>query len=210
MSKVWIFTPKIYSLLDSAFFGKGEILQRIVNSDLWFDYISCTRLLTWICKIVSIVFSRSLSFVENPAAMKMASYQQRIPLKGTEDSIDYFTDVLKSTKDQVGVNSAEVLLRAMVFWHHGGGFRFLNQFPTSASKRNNGRVSRIFYLQVLTTADIMEKINTELDRVRRGYALKSLLDTQNVGRAEFLLEALIFILEVFKTNRTSINRYDPS
>ena len=152
-------------------------------------------------------FARSLSFVENPTAMKMASYQQRIPLKGTEDSIDYFTDVLKSTKDQVGVNSAEVLLRAMVFWHHGGGFRFLNQFPTSASKRNNGRFSRIFYLQVLTTADIMEQINTELDRVRRGYALKSLLDTQNVGRAEFLLEALIFILEVFKTNRTSINRY---
>ena len=137
----------------------------------------------------------------------MASYQQRIPLKGTEDSIDYFTDILKSTKDQVGVNSAEVLLRAMVFWHHKGGFRYLNTFPTSASKRNNGRVSRIFYLQVLTTPDIMEQINTELDRVRRGYALKSLLDTQNVGRAEFLLEALIFILEVFKMYRTSSNRW---
>ena len=62
MSEFWIFTPKIYSLLDSAFFGKGEILQRIVNSDLWFDYISCTRLLTWICKIVSIVFC-TLSFL---------------------------------------------------------------------------------------------------------------------------------------------------
>lgn len=71
-------------------------------------------------------FALSLSFLcRNPTAMNMASYQQRIPLKGTEDSIDYFTDVLRSTKDQVGVNSAEVLLRAMVFWHHGGGFRFL-------------------------------------------------------------------------------------
>ena len=135
--------------------------------------------------------------------MKMASYQQRIPLKGTEDSIDYFTDILRTTKDQVGVNSAEVLLKSMVFWHHGGGFRYLNNFPSSASKRNNGRISRIFYLQVLTTPEIMEQINSELDRVKRGYALKSLLDTQNVGRAEFLLEALIFILEVFKTHRTT-------
>ena len=28
----------------------------------------------------------------------MASYQQRIPLKGTEESIDFFTNVLKATK----------------------------------------------------------------------------------------------------------------
>ena len=29
---------------------------------------------------------------------QMASYQQRIPLKGTEESIDFFTNVLKATK----------------------------------------------------------------------------------------------------------------
>ena len=127
-----------------------------------------------------------------------ASYQQRIPLKGTEESIDYFTNVLKATKDEVKVNSAEVLLRALAFWHTGGGAALLHRIQSSASKRNCGRVSRVFYLQVLTTPDIMEQINTYLDRVRRGYALKSLLDSLHVGRAEFLLEALIFIIECYK------------
>ena len=37
-----------------------------------------------------------------------------------------------------------------------------------------------------------------LDRLQRAYALKSLLDSQAIGRAEFLLEALIFIIECFK------------
>ena len=145
-----------------------------------------------------------------------ASYQQRIPLKGTEESIDFFTNVLKATKNAVGVNSAEALLRALVFWqnNHGGGNgnKLLNRHPCSAAQRNCGRISRIFYLQVLTTPDIMEQINAHLDRVRRGYALKSLLDSHAVGRAEFLLEALIFIIECFKefSNISSSNiiRYE--
>lgn len=130
--------------------------------------------------------------------MAPASYQQRIPLKGTEDSIDYFTNILRATKSSIGVNSAEVLLKALIFWHNSAT-PLLNKHECSAGQRNCcGRMSRIFYLQVLTTPDIMEQINSHLDRVRRGYALKSLLDSQHVGRAEFLLEALIFILEVFK------------
>ena len=51
----------------------------------------------------------------------------------------------------------------------------------------------------------MDQINTHLDRVRRGYALKLMLDKCNVGRAEFLLEALIFIIECFKEFKP--NRY---
>ena len=126
----------------------------------------------------------------------MASYQQRIPLKGTEESIDYFTNVLKETKNKKSCNSAEALLRALVFWQKNNNL--LNKHACSAAQRNCGRVSRIFYLQVLTTPDIMEQINSQLDRIRRGYALKSLLDNHAVGRAEFLLEALIFIIECFK------------
>ena len=130
----------------------------------------------------------------------MASYQQRIPLKGTEESIDFFTNVLKETKNFVSCNSAEALLRALVFWQKNNTFEnnLLNKHACSAAQRNCGRVSRIFYLQVLTTPDIMEQINSQLDRIRRGYALKSLLDSHAVGRAEFLLEALIFIIECFK------------
>lgn len=134
--------------------------------------------------------------------MAPASYQQRIPLKGTEESIDHFTNLLKLTKLKKGVNSAEVLLNALVFWHNSTSL--LNKHQCSAYERNCGRVSRIFYLQVLTTPDVMEQINEHLDRLRRGYALKSLLDSQNVGRAEFLLEALIFIIECFK--EYSINK----
>ena len=37
-----------------------------------------------------------------------------------------------------------------------------------------------------------------IDCVQREYVLKSFLDSQAVGRAEFLLEALIFIIECFK------------
>ena len=47
----------------------------------------------------------------------MVSYQQRIPLKGTEDSIEYFTHILRDTKNVIAVNSAEVLLKSLVFWH---------------------------------------------------------------------------------------------
>ena len=49
----------------------------------------------------------------------MVSYQQRIPLKGTEDSIEYFTHLLRDTKNEIGINSAEVLLRSLINWHEG-------------------------------------------------------------------------------------------
>ena len=99
----------------------------------------------------------------------------------------------------MGCNSAEALLQSLVFWQNNNSvYNLLNKHPCSAAQRNCGRISRIFYLQVLTTPDIMEQINAHLDRVRRAYALKSLLDSHAVGRAEFLLEALIFIIECFK------------
>ena len=126
-----------------------------------------------------------------------ASYQQRIPLKGTEDSIEYFTNILRATKLEVGVNSAEVLLQSLLFWQKSGSGSGLK---CSAHLRTSG-LSRIFYLQVLTTPDVMGKINSELDRLRRAYGLKAILDDHNVGRAEFLLEALILILECFKRFR---------
>ena len=136
----------------------------------------------------------------------MASYQKRIPIKGTEESIDYFTNARKAPNKK-SCNSAEALLRALVFWQKNNNL--LNKHACSAAQRNCGRVSRIFYLQVLTTPDIMEQINSQLDRIRRGYALKSLLDNHAVGRAEFLLEALIFIIECFKEfgSRTSSNSH---
>ena len=53
---------------------------------------------------------------------------------------------------------------------------YLNRMPCTANLRTRG-LSRVFYLQVLTTPDIMRQISTELDHLRRSYALKSLLGT---------------------------------
>ena len=80
----------------------------------------------------------------------------------------------------------------------GGGSTHLNRVHCTANTRTRG-LSRVFYLQVLTTPDVMRQISTELDQLRRGYALKSLLDGYGVGRAEFLLEALILLIETFRT-----------
>ena len=133
----------------------------------------------------------------------MLSYQQRIPLKGTEDSIEYFIHILKNTKNEIAVNSAEVLLKSMVFWHKGEGSNQIHRTPATlanvrARASNGTGLSRVFYLQVLTTPDVMRQIGTELDIVRRSYVLKTLLDGLGVGRAEYLLEALILLIECFR------------
>ena len=41
----------------------------------------------------------------------MATYQQRIALKGTESTISHFTNLLRGLKDLFGINSAEVITR---------------------------------------------------------------------------------------------------
>jgi hypothetical protein len=46
----------------------------------------------------------------------MSTYQHRISFKGTEDSIDHFTKLLRDAKDIFGVNSAEILLSAASAW----------------------------------------------------------------------------------------------
>jgi len=88
--------------------------------------------------------------------------------------------------------------RNIFFFFEGGGSTHLNRVHCTANTRTRG-LSRVFYLQVLTTPDVMRQISTELDQLRRGYALKSLLDGYGVGRAEFLLEALILLIETFRT-----------
>lgn len=134
----------------------------------------------------------------------MPSYQQRIPLKGTEDSIDCFAHLLKSIKDKTGINSAEVLLRSLAHWHTGGGSAIMSKTVSCTAADRLKGISRVFYLQLLTPPDIMHKINCELDRLRREYTLKTLLDQYGVGRAEYLLESLILILDCFQASKMSV------
>ena len=46
----------------------------------------------------------------------MASFQQKLMLKGSDESIDYFTKVLKDTKDKGGYSTADALLQALENW----------------------------------------------------------------------------------------------
>ena len=46
----------------------------------------------------------------------MSSFQQKLMLKGSDESIDYFTKVLKDIKDKGGYSTAEALLEAMEYW----------------------------------------------------------------------------------------------
>ena len=46
----------------------------------------------------------------------MASFQQKLMLKGSDESIDYFTKVLKDVKDKAGYSTAEAMLKALENW----------------------------------------------------------------------------------------------
>ena len=129
----------------------------------------------------------------------MSTYQHRISFKGTEDSIDHFTKLLRDLKAIFGVNSAEILLSAASNWMK----RPLASHVPRCNAQTRAGCSRIFYLQVLTTAFVVSRLNTELERLRRDPTLKLILEPHRVGRQEFLLEALIVVLEFYRSSPTS-------
>ena len=129
----------------------------------------------------------------------MSTYQHRISFKGTEDSIDHFTKLLKDLKTIFGVNSAEILLSAASNWMK----RPLASHVPRCNAQTRAGCSRIFYLQVLTTAFVVSRLNTELEKLRRDPTLKMILEPHRVGRQEFLLEALIIVLEFYRSSPTS-------
>lgn len=50
----------------------------------------------------------------------MASFQQKLLLKGSEESIGYFTESLKKVKDQAGYNTATTIIEALDTWEKSG------------------------------------------------------------------------------------------
>ena len=126
----------------------------------------------------------------------MSTYQHRISFKGTEDSIDHFTKLLRDAKDVFSVNSAEILLAATSHWMT----RPLASHVPRCNAQTRSGCSRIFYLQVLTTAFVVSRLNTELEKLRRDPTLKMMLEPYRVGRQEFLLEGLIVVLEFYRSS----------
>ena len=52
--------------------------------------------------------------------MIMATYQQRIALKGTDSTIAHFTTLLRDVKDLFHINSAEVITNSVQHWRENG------------------------------------------------------------------------------------------
>ena len=50
----------------------------------------------------------------------MASFQQKLLLKGSEESIEYFTEILKRVKDKAGYNTATVIIESLQNWSESG------------------------------------------------------------------------------------------
>ena len=127
-------------------------------------------------------------------------YQQKIPLRGSEASLNLFTELLRELKGSGHGSSADVLLAAAVLWRNRP--RALKAECT-ASARFDGQ-THAFYLQLLTSTRTQQRIGEELDALRRDTALKSVIDRDgSVSRNEFLLEALIVILQLLKLQTKS-------
>ena len=131
-------------------------------------------------------------------------YQQKIPLRGSEASLHLFTELLRELKGSSAAgrhsSSADVLLAASALW------RDRPRSPKAectASTRFDGQ-THAFYLQLLTSPGTQLRISEELDALRRDTALKSVIDRDgSVSRNDFLLEALIVILQLLKLQNKS-------
>ena len=82
-------------------------------------------------------------------------------------------------------------------------FRPLASYVPRCNAQTRAGCSRIFYLQVLTTAFVVSRLNTELEKLRRDPTLKMMLEPHRIGRQEFLLEGLIIVLEFYRLEAKS-------
>ena len=138
----------------------------------------------------------------------MATYQQRIALKGTESTITHFTNLLRETKDLFSINSADVITNAIQHWRENGYKTLLDKnlnlnLITKYFRDSNIYNSRIFHLQLLTSTEIMSRINSDVDRLKRDTTLKNAIEMYGIGEfsrgsAEFQLVALITVLEYYR------------
>ena len=138
----------------------------------------------------------------------MATYQQRIALKGSESTIADFTNLLREVKDLFSINSAEVITNAIKHWRENGyktlhdkslSLNLVTKYFSESCLYN----TRIFHLQLLTSAEIMSSIQTDVDRLKRDSTLKSAIEMYGIGPysrggADFQLAALILLLEYYK------------
>ena len=144
----------------------------------------------------------------------MATYQQRIALKGQEGTIAHFTNLLREVKGLTSVTSAETLEKAIAHWKSNS-----HAYPVSIPNQTSNFTyrgfnsfhvpSRVFYLQILTSTESMSQLTLGLERLKRDQILKLAIESYSPrgffdhsathgGSAEFHLAALVLLLEFYK------------
>jgi len=130
----------------------------------------------------------------------MASFQQKLLLKGSDESIDHFTKVLKDVKDKAGFSTAEAILEALEHWEQSG----IPSAKCDATERK-GKV-RPLQLALLCGAEIHMRVNKELEAIKRDNAMSLIMMRNRVGREEWLIEALIVSMDLFLMSSSLENK----
>eukprot|EP00092_Neocalanus_flemingeri_P040871 GFUD01044493.1.p1 GENE.GFUD01044493.1~~GFUD01044493.1.p1 ORF type:complete len:524 (+),score=169.43 GFUD01044493.1:52-1572(+) len=129
----------------------------------------------------------------------MASFQQKLMLKGSDESIDYFTKVLKDVKDKAGFSTASAIVEALENWETTG----IPSAKCEALERQ-GKV-RSLPLALLCSADVHVRVNSSMERIKRDNTMCLVMIRNKAGKEEWLLEALIVTMEFFLNSSTLEN-----
>ncbi len=136
----------------------------------------------------------------------MSVRQVSVPLRGLTRSIERFTNLARNAKkkceEEVGrtVYVEEIILKAARLWREeyvGHEERIKALQPLKHLKGEKGPFeSARFHLQLLASEKDREGFLAELEMLKKDLTLKSLLLVSPVEKGEFVLEALIFLLEL--------------
>lgn len=120
-------------------------------------------------------------------------------LKGSDESIDYFTKVLKNVKDKAGYSTAEAMLKALENWIECG-----TPSAKCEALERQGKV-RSLQLALLCSADVHLRINKELEVIKMDTTMSLVMMRNRVGKEELLMEALIVSMEFFLSSSSLEN-----
>jgi len=136
----------------------------------------------------------------------MASFQQKLLLKGSFESIEYFTKVLKDVKDKAGLSTATAIIESLENWGKCG-----SPAAKCEALERQGKL-RGLQLALVASAELHLQVTMELEKLKRDSIMGLILMRNKVTKEEWTLQALIVSLELFldtyKPNTNLITRSD--
>jgi len=129
-----------------------------------------------------------------------STFQQKLMLKGSEESIEYFTGILKEVKDKAGLSTATAIIESLENWGKCG---------TPAAKcealQRQGRL-RGLQLALVCSPELHLNVRNQLEMMKRDNKMGILMMRNKVTRDEWVMEALIVALELYlNTHKPDIN-----